>query len=75
MKEYEIEDCHPMSRRRLIKALPFVAAGGVMMLLSSCETRRQATRRYYHGPSAQSVGANPPRSTARLTTRRFARRR
>jgi len=50
MKENEIQECaaeedHSIARRRMIKALPFVAAGGVMMLLASCTPTRNTVRR------------------------------
>jgi hypothetical protein len=44
-EEFADENTHSMARRRMIKALPFVAAGGLMMLLSSCTPTHNTARR------------------------------
>jgi len=45
MKKNETKDNHSIARRRMIKALPFLAIGGVITLLSSCSPVHNTARR------------------------------
>jgi len=45
MKENKTEENPSIARRRMIKALPFLAVGGAMALLSSCTPVNNTARR------------------------------
>jgi len=45
IEEFADENAHSMARRQMIKALPFAAVGGVLMLLSSCTPTHNTARR------------------------------